>query len=154
MGEQIMVTPNQRQRRTRRTRGARVGFLTPNQLADRLIQLSAQWHVLARQEITATGNQNPPSLIALKKYDKWALGVSRNPADFVLQSDTLKRYDEYRAIYGAHRARVAGILGKAPQAMSLEEFDRDRTPFWGGMPWWGWLIAAGLGYLVIREVSK
>jgi hypothetical protein len=131
-----------------------VGFvLTPNQLAERIIQLASEWHTLARQEMVATKNDNPPSRVNAKKYTTWAKSVARSTADILFQNETMDRFDEWRLEYATDRARVKGILGKEPAAKTIHQIDRARPGFLN-MPWWGWLIALGLGYLIYREVNR
>jgi hypothetical protein len=138
----------------RRMAPGAVGFiLTPNQLAERMIQLAENWHLLAREEIAKTKNSNPPSLVNAKKYGAWARSVLKSPADFLFQNETMDRFDEFRADYAVDRARVKGILGREPAAKSVKDIDRHRPGFLN-MPWWGWLLLIGLGYLLIREVKR
>jgi hypothetical protein len=141
-------------RTKRRKRAGVVGVLTPQQLADRIVQLSRQWHNLVREEIAKTGQKDPPSRVDLKRYDAWAKEIGNSPLSILFQGDTLDRFDEWRALYRKHWGRVANLLGKAPQAMSPADFDRHRGGFFGSMPWWGWLIVIGLGAYIIKELTK
>ncbi|NIP95442.1 MAG: hypothetical protein GWO24_19170 [Akkermansiaceae bacterium] len=131
-----------------------VGFiLTPNQLAERMIQLAENWNLLAREEIGKTKDPNPPSRQTAERFSAWVRDVLKSPADFLFQAETMDRFDEWRAEYGMQRARVKGVLGKEPAAKTVEEIDRARPGF-GTMPWWGWLLLLGLGYLILREVKS
>lgn len=141
-------------RERRRAPPGRVGFiLTPNQLADRMIQLAENWHLLAREEIAKTNIKRPLSLVNVEKYSAWVKGVLQSPADFLFQNETMDRFDEWRADYSVDRARVKGLLGREPAAKTIDAIDRHRPSFFN-MPWWGWLILVGLGYLLIREVKR
>lgn len=138
----------------RRMAPGRVGFiLTSNQLAERMIQLAENWHTLAREEIAKTKQQNPPSRVNATKYQAWVKSVLKSPADFLFQNETMDRFDEWRAEYKLDRARVKNLIGQEPVAKTIEQIDRHRPGFLN-MPWWGWILLIGLGYLIFKEIKR
>jgi len=107
-----------------------LGYLTPNQLINRLNQLFAEWHKLYLEEAFSTTPHNPnvPSRGPFEDYKRWyeQFGTFAAGFDVFLQGDTLKRLDEYRAIYEKERERISEKLGKEPQAMSTKTFGRPK----------------------------